>query len=85
MDTPSGDVWFRPKEFGYGAGLPLNWKGWALLAGLLSALLVVSYIADHTLSGWPRIGGILIADFVVGLPFVLIARAKTEGGWRRRS
>jgi len=79
-----GDYWFQPKEIGYGAGLPLNWKGWVFYALFLAALLLISDAADHLLSGWRRIAGVIAADIVVGLPFVLIARAKTQGGWRWR-
>ena len=28
--------WFAPKRFGYGAGLPIAWQGWALIIGRLS-------------------------------------------------
>ena len=24
--------WFEPKKLGYGAGLPVAWQGWVLLA-----------------------------------------------------
>jgi len=40
--------WFAPKTYGYGAGLPIKWQGWALLLGYTalmaaSSLLLVRY------------------------------------------
>ena len=30
-----GPEWFAPKRFGYGAGLPISWQGWALTAAFM--------------------------------------------------
>ena len=36
--------WFAPKRYGYGAGLPISWQGWALTLGfvLLTVLLAIA-------------------------------------------
>jgi len=78
------DYWFRPKQRGIGAGVPLNWKGWALFVSFVGAILAVPFglraIMGYEGSPFLRLG-------VVGLisvPFVWLAWKKTEGGWRWR-
>jgi hypothetical protein len=79
------DYWFRPKERGIGAGVPLNWKGWALFGGYLAAIVAVPTAWEFIL-GYP---GTLLLRFLgvalVSVPFLLIAWRKTEGGWRWRN
>jgi hypothetical protein len=31
-----GPEWFAPKRYGYGAGLPISWQGWALTIAFLA-------------------------------------------------
>lgn len=70
--------WFRAKRYGYGAGLPFKWQGWALL---LSHMALVAGLA----------AGFGDKPFVA-LPLILIAAlaplpiyaARTEGGWKWR-
>src|SRR4249919_3001542 len=74
-----GPEWFAPKRFGYGAGLPISWQGWALTFGFVAiAVLLSVHFAHHTLQ--------LIAalvPFVVA--FLVISARTTRGGWRWRS
>lgn len=68
--------WFAPKAHGYGAGLPVSWEGWAVLAVFFAGTLATALLLD----GWLRagaIGGLSVA-------LVLIAYFKTDGGWRWR-
>ena len=81
-------AWFRPKSFGYGAGLPLRWQGWALLLGHIVIIVGFSWwAAQHRMldSDWPQqlayVAGIIIIALV---PMPLYA-AKTRGGWKWRS
>ena len=80
-----GKPWFRPKRYGYGAGLPCSWEGWLVLAGFLIAmpgshLLLRALLPPLVaLIAWIGVSIVLI----VGLIF--IARAKTDGGWRWRN
>jgi hypothetical protein len=71
--------WFRAKRFGYGAGLPFEWQGWALL---LSHMAVIIGLA-LALSARPllMLPLVLIAAFA---PMPIYA-ARTEGGWKWRS
>ena len=80
-----GKMWFRPKTFGYGAGLPIAWQGWAVLAIFCAAIFglhwfVVTYEQDSERLVVQTAGlALLIAALFI------ITRAKTEGGWRWRS
>jgi hypothetical protein len=79
------EYWFRPKQRGIGAGVPLNWKGWALFAAYLGSIIGVP-TACQLMLGYP--GSALLRTSVVALisvPFLLVAWKKTEGGWRWRS
>ncbi|HWA22248.1 MAG TPA: hypothetical protein VG735_07630 [Caulobacterales bacterium] len=76
--------WFKQKRFGYGAGLPTAWQGWALLAGYLAAaglaIFVPRLFTDQPL-------GVLVGVtiiIVLTVPFLLICEQRTEGGWRWR-
>ena len=43
--------WFEPKKLGYGAGLPVAWQGWVLLAsytGVLAGLCLLLTRGDVT-------------------------------------
>ena len=77
--------WFSPKRYGYGAGLPCSWEGWALLVGLLVALplsrILINALAPA--SSAPVIWFALVTVLLIG--FAAIARAKTDGGWRWRN
>lgn len=70
--------WFRQKSFGYGAGLPIAWQGWALLAFHVALILGLALALQHKTIAMAA--AILVAAI---LPLPLYA-ARTEGGWRWR-
>lgn len=70
--------WFAPKRYGYGAGLPISWQGWALLLGYLALLGVSSLLLPRTWIGYASVVTMLTAVFIV-----IVART-TRGGWRWR-
>jgi len=79
------EYWFRPKQRGIGAGVPLNWKGWALFAAYLGSIVAVPAACQFVL-GYP--GSVFLrflAVVGVSVPFLFIAWKKTEGGWRWRN
>ncbi|MEI6486887.1 MAG: hypothetical protein WCO11_11550 [Sphingomonadales bacterium] len=76
MDSKDPTAWFAPKRFGYGAGLPLRWQGWALLAGFVAVLLAAQLLAPLL-----RFGLTVAAASVL----VIVARRHTAGGWRWRT
>lgn len=71
-------AWFRPKSFGLGAGLPIVWQGWALLAAHIALIIGLAFL----MIDWP------IAMIAAVIPAALlplpIYAAKTEGGWHWR-
>lgn len=70
--------WFRHKVYGFGAGLPMVWQGWAFM-GLHVALIIglAALLEDQPLALFV---GILTAAI---LPLPIYA-SRTEGGWRWR-
>ena len=79
----SDGAWFAPKRYGYGAGLPIAWQGWAVLAAYCLGLTALHVLAV-------RFGGLAVAGaFAVSLLatvwLIVVARKRTRGGWRWRS
>lgn len=75
----SDEPWFAEKRFGYGAGMPITWQGWAVTVAMVGLAIVVVLVVgpDH-----PLLGG--IAVLAVTLPFLPLIRARTRGGWKWR-
>jgi hypothetical protein len=73
-----GPEWFAAKRYGYGAGAPISWQGWAVTIGfvLLAALLGVVFAPKPLV-----FAAIMIPLTVV---FGTIAAKTTRGGWRWR-
>ncbi|MEO6581132.1 MAG: hypothetical protein ABIN83_08280 [Sphingomicrobium sp.] len=71
-------AWFGPKTFGYGAGLPIAWQGWAFLA------VHSTLIAGIALLLRDRPPALIIATLTVAFLPLPIYVARTEGGWRWR-
>ena len=71
--------WFRAKKFGYGAGLPFKWQGWALLLSHMAAIVgLAASLADRPMLMLPLV---LLAAFA---PMPIYA-VRTEGGWKWRN
>lgn len=83
-DDPRRAFWFRARPNGYGAGWPLNWKGWTLWAAMLVMLAIVPYALQRLLSPSFLIPTTIVAIALVMMPFVWIAKGRTEPRWRRR-
>ncbi|OHV62306.1 hypothetical protein LCM4577_28165 [Mesorhizobium sp. LCM 4577] len=76
----TGDKWFRPKRYGYGAA-PDNWKGWAFVIAWI--LIAVALSVGLINLGAPAWLIILIVGALTGATIPLI-KAKTDGDWRWR-
>lgn len=73
-------AWFAPKRFGYGAGLPLRWQGWALIGGYIALLPLVKLLDD---SGDGRLRTLGFALFIVATAIVFsVSARRTRGGWK---
>ena len=77
------DAWFAPKRFGYGAGLPIAWQGWALLAGYLALVILPVHYLLPAGGAATRISVFALIALATGL-LVIVSKHKTRGGWRWR-
>ena len=73
-----GPEWFAPKRYGYGAGLPVKWQGWALLIGFIVAISLATVLIRYSLVAYLSIFAILMTSFLV------ICARTTKGGWHWR-
>jgi hypothetical protein len=71
--------WFRAKRFGYGAGLPFKWQGWALLLSHMALIVGVALLIDDQ----PMV--IVPVVLLLALAPMPIYAARTEGGWKWRN
>jgi hypothetical protein len=70
--------WFAAKRYGYGAGLPIAWQGWAVL----TLFMIVVAGAGLLLNDKPLLAATIVFPSIAGL---LVVTAKTtRGGWRWR-
>ncbi len=72
------DPWFPAKKFGYGAGLPFKWQGWALLLSHMAVIIGVAFLLKD--SPMPFVP---LALFIALAPMPIYA-AHTEGKWKWR-
>ncbi len=71
--------WFAPKQFGYGAGVPIAWQGWALTLGFVAGSIVAALMLV------PRHTGVFVAVLVpLSIAFTVVASQHTRGGWKWR-
>lgn len=78
MREKNDGAWFKPHRWGLGAGLPIAWQGWLMMAlQIATAGSGVVAFADNEPA---QLATILMVIFVP-LPLMI---AKTRGGWRWR-
>ena len=70
--------WFAAKRYGIGAGLPIAWQGWAVLAAFFAAVGFAAWLFGK---GDPR--GLAVVVPAIAALFIVTART-TRGGWRWR-
>jgi uncharacterized membrane protein YdfJ with MMPL/SSD domain len=68
--------WFAARRFGYGAGVPLTWQGWAVLA----AYGLLLFLAVNFLASLLKLALIVVST----LALIFISARRTEGGWHWR-
>jgi lipopolysaccharide export LptBFGC system permease protein LptF len=73
-----GPEWFAPKRYGYGAGLPISWQGWALTIGYALLVLFLSVALKD------RPSALVAALVPPTVAFLVICARTTRGGWRWR-
>ena len=73
-----GPEWFAAKRYGYGAGLPVSWQGWAIMIGFMAIVAAVAYLfGDQRV----RLIGIIVP---LSAALIVITARTTRGGWRWR-
>lgn len=77
MDDDSSE-WFAPKRYGYGAGLPISWQGWAVTLTFLAYAFAVSFWFKSNIP-------VTLALMVPAIAaFIIVVARTTRGGWRWR-
>jgi hypothetical protein len=73
-----GSEWFAPKRYGYGAGRPIAWQGWAVTTVFIAGAVVAANVF--------AVRPLILASILVPATLVvlLIAARTTRGGWRWR-
>ncbi|MGE5561825.1 MAG: hypothetical protein ACM3ZV_00770 [Bacillota bacterium] len=73
-----GPEWFAPRRYGYGAGLPISWQGWAVTVGYVGIVwMMAQLIGRDTLK-------LVAALLPLTALFLLICARTTRGGWHWR-
>lgn len=75
--------WFRVKRYGYGAGLPIKWQGWALLASYILTMGGVSLLADRP-DAFSKVAVFGLLLMLTGA-LIVIAKKRTDGAWKWRN
>lgn len=70
--------WFAAKRYGYGAGLPIAWQGWALTIGFIAVAVGMAILFGER--PYALVGTLV----PLALLFALVAMKTTKGGWRWR-
>ena len=78
MAESDDDAWFAPKRYGYGAGLPIAWQGWAILIGYIAVIAAAAALVRYS---WIAFASLVAAATAA---LILICAQKTRGGfcWR---
>lgn len=74
--------WFKPKSHGYGAGLPIAWQGWVLLAFYTLAMIGCGLLTQSGGRNGIAVAIALMVLLTAGL--MVITARRTRGGWRWR-
>lgn len=83
-DRDDFDYWFMAREWGYGVGRPLNWKGWVLMLAFLITLFGGQWLIVHFVPQREWAIAVVIGTIFVGGPFIWLLWYKTQGHWRGR-
>jgi hypothetical protein len=73
-----GKPWFRVKRYGFSAGLPCSWQGWAVIAAFLAIAIGSGVLNEaHPIT---HVAVILVATAAV----ILVAWRKSDAPWKWR-
>ncbi len=75
--------WFKPKRYGYGA-MPTTWQGWALIIGIVAAMVAVSlYLRLTEPNDW-SLALVVAFDVAALITLAIVAWRRTDGEWHWR-
>jgi hypothetical protein len=77
------EYWFKPKRYGYGA-VPVTWQGWTLTLGTVFAMVAVSLCLRLTEPHYWALALLIAFNVMALVALTVVARGKTEGGFRWR-
>ncbi len=79
------EPWFEPKRYGYGAGLPINRKGWIALGSYVAVVILMAATTGPLMMINPFLIFVPVGVFAgATLWFVPLCERHTRGGWRWR-
>jgi hypothetical protein len=70
--------WFAPRRYGFGAGLPISWQGWAVSLVYAGAMVGAAIVLHRQPL---QLVAVLIPVTAV---FLVVSARTTRGGWRWR-
>ncbi len=71
-------AWFAPRRYGYGAGNPIAWQGWLILAIYAAAVVSAAMLLAPNI--WAIASVVIPATAIL----IIITAQTTRGGWRWR-
>jgi len=74
--------WFRTKSYGFGAGLPCSWEGWAAFFLFVAAMIGLSALPQSLTAPHPWLGIALRIGLIVG--FIVLVWRKSDKPWAWR-
>jgi lipopolysaccharide export LptBFGC system permease protein LptF len=79
------DIWFEPKRYGYGAGLPISREGWIALGSYVAVMMLMAAAIGPLTKANPLYILVPVA-IMAGMTiwFVPLCARHTRGGWRWR-
>ncbi|MGN6366579.1 hypothetical protein [Asticcacaulis taihuensis] len=85
MQRGPSKAWFAPKRYGYGAGLPIAWQGWAVLAVYFLIVLGAATGLPKLIPN-PAIYAVTVSVIVLvcSVVLIIICARTTKGGWHWR-
>jgi hypothetical protein len=78
MTHADDDAWFAAKRYGYGAGLPITWQGWAVTLAYAALITLGAFLIRYD---WAAYAVLVVAATAA---FIAVCAQRTRGGWRWR-
>ena len=74
--------WFAQKRYGYGAGMPIAWQGWAVLLSYIAAFTGLAALAAR--AHGEALAGVIAGMVLLTAVLVAVTKARTRDGWQWR-